>query len=429
MTETVTLSHRELDRAKVLGEVLEGRLRQVDAARQLGLTPRQVRRLLSRLAEEGPAGLASRKRGRPSSRRLSAEVRQQALALARDPYDGFNVTHLHEMLTERHGLILSRETLRKLLIEAGRHRPDRRRTGRRHPGRPRRPCRGELVQIDGSDHAWFGDDHPRCTLLVFIDDATSELLALRFVPAETTLAYLHVLRDYLAEHGRPVALYSDRHTVFRNNLPGYEGDLTQFGRALKTLDIEGIQAWTPQAKGRVERANQTLQDRLINEMRLAGIQDPDAGNHFLEEYRARYNARFGRVPAHPEDAHRPVLHAPEELELILALHSERTVSKDLMIRYANARYELLVEGRTRRFQGRKITVCETPEGEIRMCHEGRRVPFRLLEAGAAPMALADEKSIHQQVENALTRQRAQGPVKPSPDHPWRRAFSSRAAVS
>ncbi len=426
MPETIHLSRRELDRLSVLTEVASGRLRQIDAARQLGLTPRQVRRLLKRFAAEGPPGLASRRRGRPSNRRLSDAVRDQALALAAGRYAGFNLTHLHEMLLEHHGLVLSRETLRRQLIEAGLHRPSRRPPRRRHPGRPRRPCRGELVQIDGSEHAWFGEHRPRCTLIVFVDDASGELALLRFAPAETTRAYLHALRGYLTEHGRPVALYSDRHSIFRNSRPGHEGELTQFARVLNTLDIEAIQAYTPQAKGRVERANQTLQDRLINEMRLAGIEDIEAANRFLDAYRARYNARFARAPASAHDAHRPVLHAPEELELILSIHTERTVSKELVVRYDNARYELLVEGRRRRFAGRKITVCETLDGAIRLCRDGERIACRLLEQGRAPMALADEKSIHQQVEDTLERQRQRGPLKPRPDHPWRRAFSPRA---
>ena len=413
------MSGAELDRVAVVADVLSGRLSQKDGARQLGITPRQFRRLQRRFLEDGPAGLASRRRGRPSNRRLADAVREAAVRLARDRYAGFNLTHLHEMLTSREGLILSRETLRKLCTEAGIHTPKARRRKRAHPGRLRRPQRGELVQIDGSDHDWFEGRGPRCTLIVFIDDATGELAALRFVPAETTRAYLRTLRDYLSRHGRPAALYSDRHSIFRNSLPGHEADLTQFARVLKTLDIEGIQAYTPQAKGRVERVNQTLQDRLISEMRLEQISNIDAGNAFLEGFKGRFNERFAQTPRSERDAHRPVLHDEQALSQILAIHTERTISKDLVVRFDNARLQIDAPAEHRRLQRQKVIVCEPLEGPIILLKDGRSLSYRTLEVGEPPMRLADEKSIHNQVEDALANQKRRGPTKPRPDHPWK----------
>ena len=177
-----------------------------------------------------------------------------------------------------------------------------------HQSRPRRSALGELVQLDGSSHAWFEERGPRCTLIVFIDDATSRLMALRFAEAESTEAYMRTLRGYLDQHGRPVALYSDKHSIFRVNQHDREGDLTQFTRVLKTLDIQPIHANTPQAKGRVERANRTLQDRLVKELRLGGIDDIESANAFLPEFIADYNQRFSVAPQNPQDAHRSVLH-------------------------------------------------------------------------------------------------------------------------
>lgn len=418
--EVMSLSHRELDRAQVIRSVVEGSMRQGEAARRLGLSVRQVKRLVRRFRAEGPVGLASRQRGRSSNRRIADAIRTEALRLAKEVYPGFNVSHLHELLGERHDLRCSRETLRSWLVDAGLHQPGRRRRFRSHPGRPRRPARGELIQIDGSDHDWFEGRGPRCTLIVFIDDATGCLMGLRFVPAETTRAYLHVLREYLGEHGRPVALYSDRHSIFCNSLPGCEGQATQFARALETLEIESIQAYTPQAKGRVERANQTLQDRLIKEMRLLGISDIDAANDFLSDYRERFNGRFGVTPASEIDAHRPLRHTPEELELILSIHHQRTATKDLVVRFQNARLQIEAPRLKRRLQRARIAICEPLDGSLRLFWHDQELDYRILGLGERPHRLADEKSIHEHVERALEAQTEARPTKPPLDHPWRK---------
>ena len=200
------------------------------------------------------------------------------------------------------------------MIAEGLWKPRVRKSARINQRRPRRPCRGELVQIDGSPHDWFEGRGPRCTLIVFIDDDASELMALRFAPAETTQAYMETLRAYLAQHGRSVAPYSDKHSIFRVNHPDHEGELTQFTRVLRTHGIEPIHANTSQTKGRVERANQTLQDRQVKELRLGGISDIDAANAFLPGFLSDYNLRFAVPPQNPTDAHRPVLHDPQELD-------------------------------------------------------------------------------------------------------------------
>ncbi len=228
--------------------------------------------------------------------KVSGLSRAQVARLIRTQYGDFGPTLAAEKLHERHEHRLSAETLRQWMIADGLWQPKSRKRARIHPRRPRRPCRGELVQIDGSPHDWFEGRGPRCTLIVFIDDAAGELMALRFAPAETTWAYMQTLQAYLNQHGRPVALYSDKHSIFRINHPEHEGELTQFSRALKTLDIAPIHANTPQAKGRVERANQTLQDRLVKEMRLRAISDIDTANTFLPAFIEHYNQRFAVAP-------------------------------------------------------------------------------------------------------------------------------------
>ena len=284
------------------------------------------------------------------------------------------------------------------------------------------------MQIDGSPHDWFEGRGPCCTLIVFIDDATSKLMALHFVPAETTWAYLQTLRVYLAKYGRPVALYSDKHSIFRVNHPEREGELTQFTRALKTLDIEPIHANTPQAKGRVERANQTLQDRLVKELRLAGISDIEAANAFLPTFMQDYNRRFAKSPQNPADAHRPVLHSSEELDLILSLHATRKLSKNLTFQFKNREYQLTGQDKGYRLRGAQVTVCEAFDDTVTVLYKGQTLSHRVLSEGEPPIPLDDEKSLQQTVDNAKTRQQAAPKRKPDPDHPWRRSPVGKAAL-
>ncbi|EGP4635655.1 ISNCY family transposase, partial [Escherichia coli] len=273
--ETVTMSHKELHRLQIIQE---------QAAARIGISIRQVKRLVQRYRNEGPSGLVSHRRGKRPNNSFSTEFRATVISLLKGRYADFGPTFACEKLREIHGLSLSVETLRKWMIEEGLWRERRRKIARIYQRRMRRPSYGELIQIDGSPHDWFENRGPRCTLIVFIDDATSALMALRFVPAETTRAYMETLRGYLNDHGVPLALYSDRHSIFRVNNPEREGELTQFTRAIKTLGIEPIHANSPQAKGRVERANQTLQDRLVKEMRLQNISDIETANAWLPTF-------------------------------------------------------------------------------------------------------------------------------------------------
>ena len=239
-------------------------------------------------------GLVSRQRGRASNHRMGTEKRERLTALLRDKYADFGPTLAAEKLLELEGFTVSRESIRQVQIAQGLWKPKRRRVRRVFQLRERRARFGELIQIDGSPHAWFEDRGPRCTLIVFIDDATGRLTALRFVPAETTRGYLEALRSHILEHGRPLALYSDRHGIFRLNAKDAQsGDgKTEFGRVAARLDIASIHALTPQAKGRVERANQTLQDRLVKELRLSGIGSIEAVNGFVPRFMVTWNTRF-----------------------------------------------------------------------------------------------------------------------------------------
>ena len=289
----VEMSERELRRAEVLASVLAGRLTMTAAAELMDVTRRQAHRLARQFAEQGAAGLRHRARGRPSNRLLGPHVRQMAMAYITESYRDFGPTFASQMLVERHGLSVSRETLRKWMSEEGLW-LSRKQRRQFHQPRLRRDHFGELVQIDGSEHRWFEDRGPRCTLIVFIDDATGRLVGLRFVPSESAFAYFETLKGYLTSYGRPLAFYSDKHSIFRVSKPQAQGGqgMTQFVRALSELNIEILCANSSQAKGRVERVNRTLQDRLVKELRLEGISTIEAANAYLPAFMARFNERF-----------------------------------------------------------------------------------------------------------------------------------------
>ena len=421
------MSAREMDRVAVVRKVLSKRLLQREAAIQLGLSVRQVQRLVRAYRDTGDAGLVSRRRGRRPNNALDAALRREVMGWVGKRYADFGPTLACEKLTEVHGYRLSVETLRQWMIAEGLWKAKSRRRARIHQRRVRRACFGELVQLDGSPHAWFEDRGARCTLIVFIDDATSRLLYLRFVEAETTQAYMEALGVYLGRYGRPVALYSDRHSIFRINHGRQENKVTQFTRAVKTLDIEPIQANSPQAKGRVERANQTLQDRLVKELRLAGIDGMEQGNAFLPAFMADYNRRFAVAPKSAEDAHRAVLHEAGELDLILRRHAQRKLSKNLTFQYRNREYQIAGQGKGYRLRGASVTVCDAFGGEVSVLCKGRPLTFRVLAEGEAPVALDDEKSVQHTVDQAKARQRARPRYKPAADHPWRRMIRQDVA--
>ena len=411
---------REVDRALVIGPVASGDVRQAEAARQLGLSVRQVKRLVRRYRERGARGLVSGHRRGHSNNALDAKVREASLALVRAHYRDFGPTLASEKLEERHGIRVSRETLRNWMIAGGLWEARRRKSARIHQSRARRSRPGELVQVDGSPHRWFEDRGAECTLIVYVDDATSRLLLLRLVPAETVRAYMETLSDYLSEHGRMVALYSDRHSVFRVNSRGREGAPTQFSRAPGTLDIEPIHARSPQAKGRVERANQTLQDRLVKEFRLRGISEMETGNAFLPAFVEDYNRRFAAEPRDPLDAHRPVLHGADELALILCPQHERTLSKNLTCRFKNREYQVRARGQGYTLRGARVALCESFGGTVTLLRKGGALPYRLLARGEPPVPVADAKDVSSLVAEAAVKQARRPGWKPAPDHPWRR---------
>jgi transposase len=379
MANMVVLTMGELDRLQVVTQIAERRLTRRRAAALLGLSERQVRRLYEAFTRDGAAGLASRRRGRPSKRRLADTTRARALAVLRERYADFGPTFAHQKLTEEHALTFSVETLRGWMIAAGLWVPRAQRARRSHPPRPRRACFGELVQIDGSDHAWFEDRGPACTLLVYVDDATSCLMELCFAEVESTFDYFRATRRYLERHGKPMAFYSDRLSVFhvhaRDKAQGGPG-VSQFGRALQALNIDIVCANSPEAKGRVERANGTLQDRLVKELRLRDLNDPTAAEPFLPAFMADYNARFARPPRVAYDAHRP-LRPEDALAEVFTLQETRRISRQLTVHYKRDLYVLADSVATRRLRGATALVSEGADGTVTLRVSGTVLPARL----------------------------------------------------
>jgi transposase len=342
-TERIELSQRERDRLKVLHEVEQKHLTQVEAAQRLKRTDRQVRRMLIRMREHGDGGIVHRLRGRPSNRKLAAAWEQKILARVRQRYADFGPTLAAEHLAKE-GLPVSRETLRKWMIQAAFWVPRRQRLKKIHVWRERRASFGELVMQDSSPFRWLEERGPACQLIALLDDATSRIWA-RFTEHDTTEENLRTLQGWLRRFGRPEAHYTDKNSIFRTTraaaiseqLQG-EAARSQFGRALQELGIASIAAQSPQAKGRIERLFQTLQDRLVKEMRLAGIDSLEAANHFLEtRFLPEWEERFTVAPRIPGNAHRR-LGREHRLEEILSVRVVRKVSDDHTVSWEGRRW-------------------------------------------------------------------------------------------
>jgi transposase len=372
---TITMTMREVDRLRTIQSVVEGMLMTRQAAERLQLSRRQVERLTVRYRRQGASGLLSRHRGHPSNYQLADGTAERALNLIRDSYADFGPTLACEKLRECHGLVLSKETVRHLMTKAGLWIPRRQRPPKIYQPRARRSCLGELVQIDGSDHRWFEDRAPACTLLVYVDDATSRIMALHFTATESTFSYFEATRAYLELHGKPVAFYSDKASVFRSTQTATTGGkgVTHFGRAMFELNIDGLCANSSQAKGRVERANLTLQDRLVKELRLRQIDTREAANAYAPHFIADYNTRFGKVPRSAFNAHRP-LRTDENLDTILTWREPRRVTRSLTLQYDRVIYLLDDTDANRRLVGRYIDVYEYPDGRIEVRADGVALP-------------------------------------------------------
>ena len=403
----VTMSATELRRVHVIRQVLDKQITQVKAGALLGLTDRQIRRLVRRVEQEGDRGLVHRGRGQPSNRRIPEKRKAKVLKLYEERDGDFGPTLAGEKLMERDGIRLSAETLRGwLLAKSVTH--FRRRKRPHRAWRARKAHVGELVQLDGSHHAWFEGRGPACVLMAYIDDASSRVFA-RFYDHEGTIPAMDSFQRYMRRYGLPLALYTDKHTTYRSpaeptvaeQLAGTKPQ-SQFGRALQELGVELLAAHSPQAKGRVERLFKTLQDRLIKELRLAGIATLEDANRFLEEYVPRYNRQFAVPPTQAANLHRPKPTA-QALARSLCIKTTRCLRKDFTIAHAGQLYQ--VHDHLRATQ---VVVEEHVDGTMRLTHQGRSLGFHAIPARpVSPTAVT-------------TVSRSRGPIKPAADHPWRK---------
>ena len=399
MSGQITMNEKEQERIEVLERLVRKEIKSAEAAKLLGVTKRQVRRQKRRYQQEGVKGLIHRGRGKASNRKISEEEIKQVMNIVQTKYHDFGPTFASEKLMEIEGIAWSDEKLRQEMIKHGLWESKRRRKAVVHQMRERRPCEGELVQIDGSPHDWFEGRGGIgiCTLLVFIDDATGKLLWLELCESESTLSYFHSMDGYLTKHGRPLAFYSDKHGVFRVNkakdgMKEESVGLTQFGRACKELDIETIFANSPQAKGRVERMNETLQDRLVKEMRLRNISTMQEANRFVqEEYMDQFNRQFAVTPAESTNMHRPLV-ATQKLADILIIQETRMVSKNLTCQYEQMLYQIQTNRSAYTLRQKKILIRQTRDGQVSMWDGKQQLQYTTLKRQSRQI-VADSKRL------------------------------------
>jgi hypothetical protein len=460
--DRMPMSQRERDVLKVLHSVQSGKRTQAEAGRLLGLCVRQVRRLQRKLEAGGDAVLVHGLRGRPSNHRSDPAFRRAVLAAYRRRDADFGPTLASEKLAEE-GLAVGPQTLRRLLIAEGLWQRRRRRDPHRSR-RPRRACFGELVQRDASEHDWLEGRGEGMVLISMIDDATNRTLA-RFYPSGTTEAHLDLVGRWLRRHGRPLAVYTDRHSIFEPQdqgraLPDAE---TQFGRALRELGVELIRAHSPQAKGRVERSFGTAQDRWVKELRLAGVTTREGTNALLERLLPAHNRRFGKPARQAGDAHRP-LGPGHDRGAILSIQEGRVVANDYTVRFRNRFYQLLPPVHPGERGGRVVTELRL-DGSMAIRFRGKYLRYRESPAGCGPGGSAprppefsasaadagaggDEAGHAPGVEGVAPGVQPaggrsgrtpaapdppaggaddthQGPHRPAEDHPWRKPFKRR----
>lgn len=413
----IILKDRELDRLLLLKQIEERHLSQGEASKILGISTRQVRRLIKGFRQQGLDGIRSQVKG--GGRAFKVDFKQKVLGLVVENYRDFGPTFASEKLEGCHGLKVNKETLRQWMIEAHLWKGRLRKKARIHQSRERRERFGELVQIDGSHHDWFEGRSGKCCLLVFIDDATGRILGLHFDKAETTLGYMKVTMDHLKAKGRPLAYYSDKHSIFKTTREGsVDGKLqdTQFHRALRSLNIELILANSSQAKGRVERANKTLQDRLIKEMRLRGLSTIEAANEFLPEFIKDYNKKFTIEPQNPEDAHRPLHQDTLGLRRILSVQSKRKLSKNLEVSFEGKTYQIKTPTTGYRLRFKEVTIHEHMDGNTEILNDGKPLEFKVI-AKSSRIKEANFKEINGLIDELIEQKKEESSFMLLPTRP------------
>jgi len=408
--DIIMVSQRELKRLHIIQKVLNEKLSQVEAGEILLLSDRQIRRIVSKIRQEGDKGIRHGLRGKPSSRMLPKKVKEKAIRLYREKYKGFGPTLLSEKLLELEGIKTSKETLRNWLIETGDWEKVRKNRTHRQ-WRERKHYYGEMVQMDGSHHDWLEGRGPELVLMAYIDDATNTVFA-RFYDYEGTIPAMESFKHYIEKYGIPISVYLDRHTTYKSTgKPTIEDELanklpkSQFERALEELGVRVIHAYSPQAKGRIERLFKTLQDRLVKEMRLKGINTKEQANDFLKHYLQGHNERFSIKPAKEGDLHRGI---PKDADIdrILCIKTKRTLRNDFTISHDGNLYQI-----TERVNGNEVIVEERVDGSMHIICDNRRLKFKEITSRHVRNKVTEQKAIQSKPKKVCI---------PPKDHPWRK---------
>lgn len=426
MEDYLTMSNKEIDRLKVIQNVIDKKLTWNEASGQLSLSWRQIGRLCANVKKHGNKGIIHGLRGKTSNRSLKSGLVKKSLKIIKTLYGDFKPTLANEKLFENHKIKLSTSTLRLAMIEEGFYRP-RKQKPKHRKWRQRRSCVGELIQLDGSDHDWFEGRAPRCVLLIYIDDATGKITHGKFIPVEDTLNLMTATKEYLLSNGRPIAFYVDKDSIYKVNRKATieeelrdKEPLTQFTRAMEELGIKVIAAHSPQAKGRVERGFKTHQDRLVKELRLANVSGIEEGNRFLKEvYIPKHNARFSVAPANATNAHRPLLKS-HRLEEILALKSERMIYNDFTVRFNNNFFQITKEQPVRIHPKSKVMVEVRLDGTTHIKLKGVYLNFKPIKKLPYIPFYAGRTKLRE------TMKKRTGPYIPPKNHPWRKFKLNRA---
>jgi len=365
--DRIMLRQKELKRLHVIHKVIEGGLTQKEAATLVSLSERQIRRIVTRIKQQGDEGIRHRSRGKPSKRKLP--FKERIIQLYRKHYHDFGPTLFTEKLAERERITVSRETVRTWLVQEGEWKTHRTRKAHRQ-WRERKDRYGEMLQMDGSHHDWFEGRGPKCVLMAYIDDATGSVYG-RFYDYEGTIPAMDSFKGYITKHGLPMSVYLDKHTTYASYVRKDEfretEPISQFGRALQELNVRKLHAHSPQAKGRIERLFHTFQDRLVKEMRLKGVSSIEEANEFLISYLPVYNERFSVMPKKEENLHRTV---PIDLDTVLCIKTERSLKNDHTIKYNGTLYQI-----DDTIRGKRVIVEELIDGSMKIRHRGVQLSF------------------------------------------------------
>lgn len=416
MDNLITLSMKEMNRYEIVKSLIDKKISEESARKMMNLkSVRQVRRIKKRVVAEGIEGVRHKSREQPGNRKFTNNFIKQIMSILEKKYRDFKPTFASEKLLENHNIKINKESLRQLMIAEGLWKPkSKKQPKKRHVWRPRMDNYGEMQQFDGSYHKWLEDRGNECCLLLSVDDATGRITKAKLDKNEGTIAVFNFWKEYLEEHGSPVSIYLDKFSTYKINHPfavDNKNLLTQFQRAMNQLGVRTITAHSPEAKGRVERMNGTLQDRLVKELRLANISTLEEANKFLKTYIPKFNKHFAVVPKKQDNLHKPVNKAlKKELPQIFSIQSQRKVNNDYTIMFKNQFFQLEEKQPTTVFKKDTVVIEERLNRSIKINLKGHCLNYQVLPERP--------KKIKEIPVAALTNRKAD--YKPPANHPWRR---------